>query len=135
MAAKVRIKCPKCGEVENYRDDNVNCVKCKSPIDLSEGGNIYLYRQGSPFGIAGGFGIYLNNDPYGYIANRELIRMPLPYGTYNLHVAVGMNRRCHDVEITLSPENKDVYMKVYMKPGFISNTFVLVPVDPNLLDL
>lgn len=135
MAAKVRIKCPKCGEVENYLSDQVNCTKCKSPLDFSTGGNLYLYRQGSPFGIAGGFGLYLNNDPYGYIANRELLRIPLPYGTHNLHVACGMNRRCHDVQVELSPENKDVYLKVYMKPGFISNTFVIIPVDPNLLDL
>ena len=130
---KLRVKCS-CGEVQDITPGS-RCYKCRGEMNIPGDAMISLYRKGSPYGIAGGFGIYLNNDPYGYIANKELLRMPLPYGTYNLHVAVGMNRRCHDVEVNLTPENKDVYLKVYMKPGFISNTFVLVPVDPNLLDL
>lgn len=54
-------------------------------MEISSEACIYLYRQGSPYGIAGGFGIYLNGEPYGYIGNKELLRFPLPYGTYLLY--------------------------------------------------
>ena len=111
------------------------CPECHQPIAPSPEGCIYLYRQGSPYGIAGGFGIYINDEPHGYIGNKELLCFPLPYGTYTLHCAVGMSRKCEDMTITLSPEHRVDYAKVYIKPGFWANSFVIEPVDPKLLDL
>lgn len=133
MNAKTRIKCPKCGESFDLEGAPV-CPKCRQPIEVSEQGSIYLYRQGSPYGIAGGFGVYINNEPYGYIGNKGLLRFPLPYGTYTLHSAVGMSRKCKDMQITLSPENNVAYAKVYIKPGFWANSFVIEPLDPKLLE-
>ena len=135
MAAKIRIKCPHCNEASNVHSIYDVCPKCKKPMNLEEQGCIYLYRQGSPYGIAGGFGIYLNNEPFGYIGNKELLRFPLKYGTYNIHCAVGMSRKCRDMQVTISPEYPVGYAKVYIKPGFWTNSFVVEPVDPNLLDL
>ena len=125
MQRPLRVKCP-CGNVANVFPGQI-CAKCKRPVPISNQGLIQLYRKGSPLGVAGGFGIYLNDVPYGYIGNKETVMMPLPFGSYKLHIAVGMSRRCTDMMITLTPENPVAYMKVWMKPGFWSNSFVLEP--------
>ena len=135
MSAKIRIKCPHCGDANNVYAINEPCPKCKQPMGLVEEGCIYVYRQGSPYGIAGGFGLYLNGQPYGHIGNRELLRLPLRFGTYNIHSAVGMSRKCRDLQVTISPAYPVAYVKVYIKPGFWANSFVVEPVDPNLLEL
>lgn len=135
MAAKLRIKCPHCGEASNVFTVNDSCPKCNRPLGLEEEGSIYIYRQGSPYGIAGGFGLFINDQPFGYIGNKELLRIPVKYGTYNIHSAVGMSRKCRDLEVTISPENPVAYTKVYIKAGFWTNSFVVEPVDPKLLDL
>ena len=135
MAAKIRIKCPVCKDASNVYPNATVCPECKKEIAIPTDGCIYIYRQGSPLGIAGGFGIYINGEPYGYIGNKELLCLPLNYGTYNIHCAAGMNRRCRDMQVTLTPENNIAYTKVHMNPGFWSNTFVIEPVDPKLLDL
>ncbi len=135
MAAKLRMKCPHCGEASNVFTVNDLCPKCNQPLGGVEEGSIYIYRQGSPYGIAGGFGLYINNQPYGYIGNRELLRLPVKFGTYTIHSAVGMSRKCQDLQVTVTPENPVVYTKVYIKPGFWANSFVVEYVDPKLLDL
>ena len=135
MAAKIRIKCPHCGEAQNIASTSDACAKCKNPLNAPEEGSVYIYRQGSPYGIAGGFGLYINGEPYGHIGNKELLRLPLKFGTYNIHSAVGMSRKCRDLQVTISPENPVAYAKVYIKPGFWTNSFVVEPVDPKLLDL
>lgn len=134
MNSKLRIKCPHCGEASNITA-GAPCPKCGQPIALPPTGScIYLYRQGSFYGVAGGFGIYINGQPYGHIGNRELLCLPLPYGTYTIHCAVGMSRKCRDLQVTLSPEMPQAYTKVYIKPGFWANSFVIEPMDPRLLN-
>lgn len=135
MPAKIRIKCPYCGEVTNSCAVNAPCPKCHQPLNVQEQGSIYVYRQGSPYGIAGGFGLYINGVPFGHIGNRELLRIPVPYGTYTIHSAVGMSRKCRDLTVAITPECPVAYTKVYIKPGFWTNSFVVEFVDPNLLDL
>lgn len=135
MAAKIRIKCPHCGEAKNIHSITDACPKCNQPLGIAEEGTIYIYRQGSPYGIAGGFGLYLNGQPYGHIGNKELLRIPVKFGTYNIHSAVGMSRKCRDLEVNITPENPVAYTKVYIKAGFWTNSFVVEPVDPSLLDL
>ncbi len=135
MAAKLRIKCPHCGEASNVFTVNDNCPKCNRPLGLEEEGSIYIYRQGSPYGVASGFGLFINDQPFGYIGNKELLRIPVKYGTYNIHSAVGMNRKCRDLQVTITPENPEAFTKVYIKAGFWANSFVVEYVDPKLLDL
>lgn len=136
MSAKLRVKCPHCGEASNVHTIMDVCPECHKPMNIpANAGALYIYRQGSPYGVAGGFGIYINNQPYGHIGNKELLCLPLPYGTYNIHCAVGMSRKCQDLQVTLSPEFPTGYTKVYIKPGFWANSFVVEPVDPKLLDL
>ena len=79
--------------------------------------------------------MYINGEPYGHIGNKELLRLPLKFGTYNIHSAVGMSRKCQDLQVTISPEHPVAYTKVYIKAGFWANSFVVEPVDPKLLDL
>ena len=135
MAAKLRIKCPHCGEASNIRTMTDPCPECKKPLDLPNQGYLYVYRQGSPYGVAGGFGLYLNTVPFGHIGNKETLCFPLPFGTYNIHCAVGMSRKCEDLQVTLPPECPNAYAKVYIRPGFWANSFVVEPMDPSLLDL
>lgn len=123
MPKTLRFKCPKCGNVSDS-PLGAPCRKCNTILTDCGGSYLQIYRMGSPLGIAGGFGIYLNNQPYGYIGNRQSVRIPLPYGTYQLHVAVGMNRRCEDLLVELTPDRPKAFVKVHMNPGFFSNKFV-----------
>ena len=130
MAATIRIKCPHCGEVRNVAASGP-CPKCGNPIVTEQPGAIMLYRMGNVMGSANGFSIYINEQPYGQIGNRELLRIPLPYGTYKIHIACGMNRKCNDPVFELSPNDPCICTKVHMKMGFISNTFIIERVAPN----
>ena len=125
MAKQLRVKCS-CGNVVNAVPGE-NCRKCGAPLNFPGDALISLYRKGSPLGIAGGFGIYLNGEPMGYVGNRKTVRIPVNYGTYTLHVAVGMNRKCSDLTMVLTPEARHAYVMVWMKPGFWTNSFVLEP--------
>lgn len=125
MSRTLRVKCT-CGNVMNANPGNL-CSKCKQPLQFPEQGLISLYRKGSPLGIAGGFGIYINNEPMGYIGNRETVHIPVNYGSYRLHVAVGMSRKCTDLVINITPEHPHGYAKVWMKPGVWTNSFVIEP--------
>ena len=135
MEWRVRLKCPYCKHVFNLPEGQAMiCEHCRQPLPVSEmNSSIFLYRQGSPYGIAGGFSIYINGEPYGKIGNRELIRIPLQYGSYNIHCACGMSRSCRDLVVKLSPQNSVAYTKVYIKPGFWTNSFVVEPLDPKRL--
>ena len=126
MASNVyRVKCS-CGNVLDATEGTV-CAKCRQPVTIPQGGMIHLYRKGSPYGVAGGFGIYINNVPLGHIGNKQTVNMPVSYGTYTLHVAVGMSRKCRDLTVNITPENPVAYAKVYIKPGFWANSFVIEP--------
>lgn len=125
MAKALRVKCS-CGSVENAMPGNL-CPNCRRPLEFAPDGLISIYRMGSPLGIAGGFGIYINGEPMGYIGNRETVRIPVKYGTYSIHIAVGMNRRCTDLVVNITPQSRYAYAKVWMKPGFWTNSFVLEP--------
>lgn len=103
MAIMLRLKCPSCGEVMNAAGF-CNCTKCGTPIRYNGWGMLQIYRMGSPVGIAAGYGIYLDGQPYGHLANKESIRIPLPMGTHTLHMTCGMTRRCEDLTFTLTPE-------------------------------
>lgn len=134
MYHKLRVKCPTCGAVENVARETACCPKCGKPFGLNENVGVILYRQGSFYGVAGGFGIYINGQPFGHIGNKETLFIPLPYGSYTLHCAVGMSRKCQDLTVNLSPAAPQACCKVYIKPGVWSNSFVIEPLDPSLLE-
>lgn len=120
MSKELRLKCS-CGHVFDV-ETLTPCPNCNQPVNVCTDGVLQLYRMGSPVGIAVGYGIYINGQPYGHLGNTQTIRIPLPYGTYNIHCTAGMTRDCKDLTITLSPENKFAYAKARIQPGFWANT-------------
>ncbi len=129
MSQLLRIKCPSCGNVVDVASTGSPCAKCGNALNLPEEGMIQIYRMGSPFGVAVGMGIYINENPLGHLANAESIRIPVPYGHYKVHMTHGMNRKCKDVEVDVSPAERIVYIKAHIKMGLISNTVVLEQVS------
>ena len=83
MAIKYRIKCPSCGEIQ---DINVNCPckKCGGMLNAQNDACIQLYRMGSPVGIAMGYGLYLDGVPFGHLANKQSIRIPVCAGEHKV---------------------------------------------------
>ena len=132
MARKYRMKCPACGEVQNLKASGP-CAKCHAPLYVEQPAAIALYRMGNFMGMANGFGIYLNEQPFGAIGNKETLYIPLPYGDYKMHIVCGMNRKCNDPVIHLGPEDPFVCLKVHMNMGFIQNKFVIERVDPSTM--
>lgn len=130
MAHSYRLKCPKC---QNVMDSTgpVICPQCQTPVDVNQGGLIRLYRMGSPIGIAVGFGIYINGQPCGHIGNKQSLLIPVPFGSYTLHVTAGMLRKCQDLSFTLTPQTPVACAKARIKPGFLTNSIVIEPADPS----
>lgn len=129
MSKLLRVKCAACGEVTNAAPGSL-CSKCRQPLHFIPDGLLTLYRMGSPLGVAGGFGLYIDGQPMGYIGNRELLRIPLTYGIHTLHIAAGMSRKCEDLVMNITPENRFAYAKVWMRPGFWANSFVIETARP-----
>ena len=129
MADQFRIKCPSCGHVFDGEPTS-SCPKCKLPTAVSAEGGVQIYRMGSPIGIAVGYGIYINEIPYGHLGNQESVRIPLPYGTYTLRFTCGMTRKCQSVTVTLTPENRLAYIKARIKMGFWANKIIAETAKP-----
>ena len=125
MSYVYRIMCS-CGNVMNANPGTI-CPRCHQPVVFPDGGQIFLYRKGNFIGSAGAFKIYINGIDMGKIGNRETVCIPLPFGTHRMHIAAGMNRRCQDMLINITPQSPVAYTKVWMRPGFFSNTFVIEP--------
>lgn len=121
MSSLLRVKCPNCGEVQEIASVQ-NCKKCNATLDSANNGTVTIYRKGSPVGVAVGYGIYINDQPYGHVANKETVTISLPYGNYNFHFTCGMTRRCNDAKISITPEKPNAYLKASIKMGFWTNT-------------
>lgn len=122
----IRYKCS-CGTVQDTKE-GASCSKCGKPL-ASDCGYYKLYRMGSPMGVASGFGIYIDGEPYGHIGNKQTCWIRLPYGTHNIHIAVGMSRKCNDHQFTLSPDHPLECGKVHMRVGAFKNSFVIEPAE------
>lgn len=124
----IRFKCPACQTVADVTND-AGCSKCGAPN--VPGGYIKMYRMGSAYGVAMPFGIYIDNEPCGYIGNKQTCWIRVPYGTHRVHIAAAANRKCDDVMITILPEHPLEAIKVYMKPGFWTNSFHVISANPS----
>ena len=130
MAIMLRTKCPQCGELVETLS-NCCCGKCGAPISFAGMGMVQIYRMVSPIGIAVGYGIYLDGQPFGHLANKQSIRIPVPFGTHTLHITCGMTRRCQDLTFTLTPQAPAAYVKAHIKMGVWSNSIIIEPAMPN----
>ena len=129
----LRFKCKHCSTVADVSPANPVCPKCGRAIEGYDGGFVQIYRMGSPVGIAVGYGTYINGEPYGHIANTQSVRIPLPYGTYNLHFTCGMTRKCQDVQVTLTPDSPAAYVKAHLRMGFWSHKIIAEIVDQSTM--
>lgn len=125
---KLRTKCPQCTTVQDIQGATP-CTKCGTQL-MPQEGTISVYRKGSPIGAALGFGVYINDQPFGHIAATESVTFTLPYGSYKLHMTCGATRRCKDLVVNLSPEFPAGYVRAAMKSGFWSNTILIDPMKP-----
>ena len=124
MSKLLRIKCPTCGTVADIQESGTPCKKCGNPLILPEDGVIQLYRMGSMFGMAVGFGVYINGIPMGHLANTESIRIPVTYGHYNISFSHGGIKKCIPAEFDVTPQDRFIYLKAHIKPGLLTNTIV-----------
>lgn len=118
MADVVRFKCG-CGNVFDAPIDTPACTKCGAPLVKDGMGELQLYRMGNPLGVAVGFGIYIDGQPYGHVANAQKVRLLVPYGTHTVHCTHGMSRKGVDVTVSLSPENPVAYTKAHINREFL----------------
>lgn len=120
---KIRVKCPSCGTVLDI-DGDCPCSKCNAPLSASGEGMLQIYRMGSPIGVAVGYGLYIDGQPMGHVANKQSVRVPLSAGAHTIHMTCGMTRKCQDLQIMVTPGDT-VYAKAHIKPGFWSNKIIV----------
>lgn len=118
----VRYCCPN-GHAFNGSEGVTECPECKAA--LAKGGYIQLYRMGNMMGVAVGMGIYIDDIPFGHIANKQSIRISVPFGPHKVHVTHTATRKCNDPIITVTPEQPYAFCKAH----FVSGGFKIA-VDP-----
>lgn len=106
----MRYRCPQ-GHVFDGRATDTVCKTCGAP--LQKAGVIHLYRMGNMMGVAVGMGIYIDDVSMGHIANKQSVRISVPYGAHKIHVVHTATRKCNDPVFTVTPENPTVYCKAY----------------------
>ncbi|MCQ2498973.1 MAG: DUF2846 domain-containing protein [Lachnospiraceae bacterium] len=125
---KIRVKCYNCNTVQDVYQD-CPCCKCQAPLVATGQCAIQMYRMGSPIGVAVGYGIYIDGEPMGHLANKESVYIPVTPGFHNIHVTCGATRHCQDLQVTIEPGNI-AYVKARIKPGFWRNTIIVEPATP-----
>ena len=133
-----RLICPACRHVfdTSVQPPNpVQCPKCKAMVQIPSQGLLKIYRMGNFMGGAAPASIYINEQPCGHLANQGSINIPLNYGTYKIHMALNMNRRCNDPVIQVTPEKPLHCYKMHIKMGAFSNTQVLEEALPKDMPL
>lgn len=121
---RCRFRC-NCGNVFNGDEHTNTCPKCGSLLELSNCGALQLYRMGNFMGMAVGMGVYIDDAPFGHLANKESIRLVVPYGTHKVHVTHTTTRACNDPFITITPQYPVAYLKVHF-----SGMGFAISVDP-----
>lgn len=124
---KMRFRC-NAGHVFDGNEASQICPHCQTPLQLNDCGAIQLYRMGNMMGMAVGMGIYVDELPYGHIANKESIRIVLPYGAHKIHVTHTSTRACNDPIVTLTPEAPIAFMKARF--GAMGFKIVVEPAKP-----
>lgn len=132
MVYSFRMKCPSCGQVSDVAANGA-CPKCGCALQTAQPGLLKIYRMGNFIGSAVGYGIYLNEVPFGHVGDRETVNIPLPFGTYKLHMTAGMTRKCNDLTFTIAPEDPVICVKAHIRMGVFTNTIIVERVDPSTM--
>ncbi|MBR3423996.1 MAG: zinc-ribbon domain-containing protein [Clostridia bacterium] len=115
----IRYRCAG-GHVFDSKIVQRTCPTCGAP--LPSGGFIQIYRMGNMIGAAVGMGIYIDDFPLGHLANKQSIRISVPYGQHKVHVTHTTTRKCNDPVFTVSPEYPYVWCKAHFSKGGFSIT-------------
>lgn len=110
----IRYRCS-AGHVFDSKVPQTACPTCGAP--LPSGGLIQLYRMGNMMGAAVGMGVYVDDAPLGHLANKQSIRISVPYGQHIVHVTHTTTRKCNDPVFTVSPEYPYVWCKAHFSKG------------------
>ena len=110
----VRYRCQN-GHVFDGADGQPACPTCGGA--LPRGGIIQLYRMGNMMGMAVGMGVYIDDVPCGHLANKQSIRISVPYGSHKVHVTHTATRACNDPVFTVSPQYPYVWCKAHFSAG------------------
>ena len=110
----IRYRCSG-GHVFDSRTPQTNCPTCGAP--LPAGGLIQIYRMGNMMGAAVGMGVYVDDVPYGHLANKQSIRISVPYGQHKVHVTHTTTRKCNDPVFTVSQQYQYVWCKAHFSKG------------------
>lgn len=123
----VRYCCPN-NHVFDGIEGTVTCPTCGAL--LQKGGYIQLYRMGNYMGCAVGMGIYIDDIPFGHIANKQSLRISVPFGTHKVHVTHTATRKCNDPVFTVSPQAPYAWCKAHFsKAGFAIQIDPASPAD------
>ena len=130
MSKLFRFKCLRCGRVQDAPGDKA-CWKCHTMVSLPRDGIIQIHRMPACLGIGCSMEIYINNIRFGCLKYDDSIRIPVPYGHYNVlvkYIDYPMSK-CKGIgqEFDITPENRVVYLKAArVIPGY-TGTVVLEP--------
>ena len=124
---KIRYKCPQ-GHVFNGDENTKVCQECGQPLATEGCGALQLYRMGNMMGMAVGMGLYIDGEPFGHLANKESIRLVLPFGTHTVHMTHTSTRNCNDPQFTITPEAPIAFMKAHF--GAMGFKIVVEPAKP-----
>ena len=134
MSKLFRVKCPKCGKVQDLPGDGP-CWKCKTMIGLPRDGVIQIYRMPSCLGIGRSMELFLNGIRLGCVKYDEVIRIPVPYGHYSF-MAKFLDHKLSKykgigLEFDITPNNRIMYLKAArVIPGYMTNTVILEYASP-----
>lgn len=135
MSKLLRFKCPNCGKVQDVLGDGP-CKVCKVMVKLPEDGVIQLYRMAS---CGGNFGrsmeVFINGIRLGTMKSENIIRIPVPYGHYQV-MAKFLDYKMSKykgigLEFDVTPENRIINLKAARcLPGYMTNTVILEMASP-----
>ena len=113
-AIPVRRMCS-CGNVFDGGEAQNTCPSCGAVIP--GGAIIHIYRMGNFAGMAVGMGIYIDDVPCGHLANKQSIRISVPYGPHKIHMTHTTTRACNDPVFELSPQAPYAFLKAPFAGG------------------
>jgi hypothetical protein len=105
-----RYRCS-CGHVYDNAGTSAACPKCKQENSTEGCGIAQIYRLGNYVGSLVKMGLYVDEEPYGYIANRGSIKLVIPYGEHQLSATLNRTKTPKPPVINLTPEQPEVYYK------------------------
>lgn len=121
-------------------DNETNLLNQPKYNNLQDGqtaqGELTIFRKGHYMGCDKKFKVYLNNQLYGEIDNKELVKFYLPYGAYTLHFECGLTKKCKDITIEITLQEPKVYVLTSVKASFWKNHIVIEKrSESNVLEL